>query len=539
VSAAYDIVIVGAGSAGCALAGRLSEDPSLRVLLLEAGPRDTDPWIHLPVGYFRNILSPLSWGFQTEPDAGINGRSIVWPRGKVLGGSSSINGLIYIRGQAEDFDHWRQLGNAGWSFADLLPYFRRAEDQERGADELHGAGGPLGVSDLRLRHELSEAFIQAAVEAGYPRTTDFNGKSQDGAGYYQLTQRNGVRSSAATAYLTAAVRRRPNLRIETDALATRILMDGRRATGVAYARHGIPYTAQARCEVVLAGGAINSPQLLQLSGIGPAELLARHGIPVTHHLPGVGENLQDHYQARVIWRCTRPITHNEEQHSLWKKAMIGAEWLVRRTGAATIGAGESGLFCKSSPEVATADLQYHFMPVSFERSADGNSIVIHDFPGFNNTVNQSRPYSRGWVRIRSDNPNTHPAIQANYLTAAEDQRAIVAGIKIARRIAEMPAMRPYTAGEYKPGPEVRSDDEILDFVRMTGGTIYHPVGTCKMGAATDRLAVVDTDLRVHGIAGLRVIDASIMPTLVSGNTNAAAIMIGERGADLIRAAVAL
>ncbi|MSP50626.1 MAG: choline dehydrogenase [Alphaproteobacteria bacterium] len=531
-----DVVIVGGGSAGCALAGRLSEDPKIQVFLLEAGPSDTDPWIRLPVGYFRNILSPLSWGFETEPDAGINGRSIVWPRGKVLGGSSSINGLIYIRGQSEDYDHWRQLGNAGWSFSDVLPYFMRAEDQERGASELHGSGGPLGVSDLRLRHPLCEAFINAAIEAGYPLNQDFNGKSQDGVGYYQLTTRNGVRSSAAAAYLGPA-KRRPNLRIETDALATRVLVENGRAVGVAYLKHGIPYEARAHREVLLAGGAVNSPQLLQLSGIGPAALLKQHGVAVVHDLPGVGENLQDHYLARVIWRCTRPITHNESHHSLWRQAKIGAEWLFKRSGAATIGAGEAGLFCKSAPEVATADLQYHFMPVSFERSADGSRVQIHDFPGFNNTLNQSRPESRGWIRLKSGDPRQHPAIQANYLSADYDRRAIVAGIRIARRISEMPAMRPYVAGELSPGKDVVADDEILDYARATGGTIYHPVGTCKMGPATDRLAVVDPELRVHGIEGLRVADASIMPTLVSGNTNAAAIMIGEKAADLVRVAM--
>ncbi|MBM3549636.1 MAG: choline dehydrogenase [Alphaproteobacteria bacterium] len=531
-----DIVIVGGGSAGCALAGRLSENPRIRVLLLEAGPSDTDPWIHLPVGYFRNILSPLSWGFETEPDAGINGRSMVWPRGKVLGGSSSINGLIYIRGQAEDYDHWRQLGNAGWSFQDLLPYFKRAEHQERGESELHGVGGPLGVSDLRLKHPICEAFIKAAEQAGYPHNPDFNGASQDGVGYYQLTTRNGMRASAAAAYLKPA-RKRPNLRIETDALATRVLVENGRAVGVAYLKHGIPYEARAR-EVVLSGGAINSPQLLLLSGIGPAAHLQEHGIAVTRDLPGVGENLQDHYQARVIWRCTQPITHNQIRHSLWRQAMVGTEWLFRRSGAVTIGAGEVGLFCKSTPEVATADLQYHFMPVSFERSQDGNSIHVHEWPGFNNTVNQSRPESRGWIRLKSSDGRWHPAIQPNYLTAETDRRAIVAGIRIARQICEMPAMRAFTGAEYSPGPEVTRDDEILDFVRAKGGTIYHPVGTCKMGPDGDRMAVVDGALRVRGIQGLRVADASIMPTLISGNTNAAAIMIGEKAADLVCAGLA-
>jgi choline dehydrogenase len=419
----------------------------------------------------------------------------------------------------------------------VLPYFKRAEHQERGASELHGTGGPLGVSDLRLKHPICEAFIKAAEQAGYPRNDDFNGQSQDGVGYYQLTTRNGMRSSAAAAYLRPA-RRRPNLRIETDALATRVLVENGRAVGVAYLKHGIAYEARARREVVLAGGAVNSPQLLQLSGIGPAAHLKEHGIAVVRDLPGVGENLQDHYQARVIWRCSQAITHNQIRHSLWRQARVGAEWLFRRSGAVTIGAGEVGLFCKSTPEVATPDLQYLFMPVSFERSADGNSILVHDWPGFNNTLNQSRPESRGWVRLKSGDPRSHPAIQPNYLTADTDRRAIVAGIRIARRISEMPAMRPFVAGEYSPGQDVVNDDEILDFARAKGGTIYHPVGSCKMGPATDRMAVVDAELRVFGVKGLRVADASIMPTLVSGNTNAAAIMIGEKAADLVRAAFA-
>jgi choline dehydrogenase len=529
-----DIVVVGGGSAGCAVAARLSEDPHLSVVLLEAGPRDLDPWIHLPVGYFRNILSPLSWGFETEPDAGIKNRSIVWPRGKVLGGSSSINGLIYIRGQAEDYDHWRQLGNVGWSFADVLPYFRRAEDQERGESELHGVGGPLGVSDLRLKHPLCEAFIKAAQEAGYPANPDFNGPDQEGVGYYQLTTRNGVRSSAAAAYLRPA-RWRPNLRVETEALAARVLFEGRRAVGVAYQRHGIDYAVRARREVVLCGGTVNSPQLLQLSGIGPAALLKQHGVPVLHDLPGVGENLQDHYFARVTWRCTQPVTHNDLRRSLLRQAQVGLQWLFTRSGALTVGAGEVGLFCRSTPQVATADLQYHFMPVSFERS--GSAVVIHDFPGFNNAVNQSRPESRGWIRIKSADPREHPGIQPNYLSADTDRRAIVAGLKIARHIAKMPSMRPWIAGEYTPGPQVAGDDELLDFARTYGGTIFHPVGSCRMGSATDRMAVVDPELRVHGIEGLRVADASIMPTLVSGNTNAAAIMIGEKAADLMRASL--
>ncbi|MBI3498430.1 MAG: choline dehydrogenase [Proteobacteria bacterium] len=529
-----DVIVVGAGSAGCALAARLSEDERQTVLLLEAGGPDRDPWIHLPVGYFRNIYSRLSWGFETEPDPGMGGRSIIWPRGKVLGGSSSINGLIYIRGQAEDYDHWRQLGNAGWSFGDVLAYFKRAEDQERGADPLHGEGGPLGVSDLRLKHELCEAFIRAAIEAGYAPNDDFNGTQQDGVGYYQLTSRNGLRCSAAVAYLKPA-RRRPNLRVETKALATRILFEGRRAVGVAYLKDGRERIQRAGREVVLAGGAVNSPHLLLLSGVGPADELARHGIAVVHELPGVGQNLQDHYQVRLIHRCTKPITLNEIEHSLWRKAGAALEWLTRRSGPISIGAGQVGLFCKSRNEAATADLQYHFMPVSFERGPGPEPrIDVHRFPGFNNTLNQSRPSSRGWIRLKSSDPRVHPAIQPNYLSEPEDRACVIAGLKIARRIAQMPALRDYIAGEYSPGGDVQTDDELLAFAREKGGTIYHPAGSCKMGPEGDAMAVVDPRLRVIGLSGLRVADASIMPTLVSGNTNASAIMIGEKAADLIR-----
>ena len=525
----YDFIVIGAGSAGCALANRLSEDPRKRVLLLEAGGRDRDPWIHIPVGYFKNMYNrKIGWGYETEPEAELGGRKVPWPRGRVLGGSSAINGLVYIRGQREDFDHWRQLGNAGWGFEDVLPYFRKSERQERGADALHGADGPLSVQDLRLKHELCEAYIEAAVEAGIPRNADFNGAAQEGVGYYQLTNKGGWRCSSAVAYLRPA-EGRANLRVETHALVERVLLEGRRAVGAAWQHPSGPRQARATRGVVIAGGAINSPQLLQLSGIGPAAHLQNLGIAVAHDLPGVGANLQDHFVVRTVLRVTRPITFNEDLRSLWRKAMIGLEWLVKRSGPLTVGAGQVGLFARSRPELATPDLQFHVYPCSFERP--GIDELPHDWPGLTASVCQLRPESRGSVMIKSPDPAQHPAIRANYLSARADRECIVAGFRLARRVNAAPALAPYVAGEYLPGPNLQSDDELLGFARERGTTIFHPAGTCKMGP--DPMAVVDRTLRVHGIAGLRVADCSIMPTVVSGNTNAPAIMIGEKCADMM------
>lgn len=527
----YDFIVVGAGSAGCVLAHRLSADPRHRVLLLEAGPADRNPWIHIPVGYFRTMYSSLSWGYQTEPEPGLGGRSVLWPRGKVLGGSSSINGLVYIRGQAEDFDHWRQLGNPGWSFADVLPYFRRAEHQERGADAFHGAGGPLGVSDLRLKHPICEAFIAAAEAAGIPRNADFNGASQEGVGYFQLTTRDGWRASTAREYLRP-VRRRTNLAVETEALAARVVLEGRRAVGVAYLKNGTERVARARGEIVLSGGAINSPQLLQLSGIGPGGLLQAHGIAVQHDLPGVGECLQDHFQVRFVYRCPLPITFNDLARSPWRKLGVALEWLLRRSGPMTIGAGQVGLFCRTRPELATPDIQFHMFPVSMDRPGG----KFHDYPGITSSICQLRPESRGWIRLKSPDPRAHPAIQANYLATSGDQQTIVAGMKVARRIAAQAPLAPYIAEEMIPGAAHASDEALLAIARRNGTTIFHPTSTCRMGPEGDALAVVDPELRVRGIEGLRVADASVMPTVVSGNTNAACIMIGEKASDLLLAA---
>lgn len=525
---AFDFIVIGAGSAGCALAHRLSEDPGNRVLLLEAGGRDRNMWIHIPVGYYRTIFDPrLGWGYETEPEPELNGRRVPWPRGKVLGGSSSINGLVYIRGQRQDFDHWRQLGNPGWSFEDVLPYFRRAEDQARGADDFHGVGGPLGVCDSE-KHELVEAYIAAGKEIGIPFNPDFNGPTQEGVGYFQLTNRKGLRCSAATAYLKPA-RRRPNLKIETGALVSHIVVEGRRATGVVFRRNGAETTVHANREVILSAGAINSPQILQLSGIGPAEHLRAHGIEVIHDLPGVGRNLQDHFQARSVYRCTRPITLNDRVKSPIQRALMGLEWALFRTGALTIGAGQGCIFARTRDELQTPDVQFHLILFSADRPGQ----PLHDFSGFTASVCQLRPESRGEVMVRSPDPAEKPAIRANYLSAEEDRRCIVDGLWLSRRLADTAALRPYIAEEIEPGRDAHTDDDMLAYARARGGTIFHPSSTCAMGPSGQSRAVVDPELRVHGLDGLRVADASIMPTVVSGNTNAACIMIGEKCADLI------
>jgi len=524
---AYDYIVIGAGSSGCAVAARLSEDPATRVLLLEAGPADSNPWIHVPVGYYRTMFDArISWGYTTAPIPGSGGRSITWPRGKVLGGSSAINGLVYMRGQREDFDHWRQLGNTGWAYEDVLPYFKRAEDQCRGADAYHGAGGPLGVSDTSP-HPLCDAYIQAAQQAGLARNVDFNGAAQEGVGYFQLTTRKGLRCSAATGYLKPA-RRRPNLRIEIDAHATGIVFDGRRAVAVRHRKGWDDIEARAGAEIVLCGGAINSPQLLQLSGLGPADLLREHGLGVRHDLSGVGADLQDHYQARSVYECTRGWTVNDEVRSPLRKLAAGLQWLATRKGPLAVGAGHVGVFARTRPELASPDVQFHFIRFSAKAPGEG----LHEFSGFTASVCQLRPESRGTIRIASADPFAKPQIQPNYLATRGDRDTMLAGMKLARRIIAQPAIAPLVRREVLPGPAVDSDDALLAYVRDTGYTIFHPAGTCRMG--TDAAAVVDERLRVRGVAGLRVADASIMPSVVSGNTNAACIMIGEKCAAMLR-----
>jgi choline dehydrogenase len=509
---AADFVIVGAGSAGCVLANRLSANGRDRVLLLEAGPRDRSIWIHVPIGYGKTMFHPVyNWRFHTEPEPHMKGRRIYWPRGRGLGGSSSINGLIYVRGQPGDYDRWAALGNPGWGWKDVLPYFERSL---------------MATSPIGEKHELMEAIIGAANALGIPSNPDFNGERQEGVGYYRLFTRNGLRSSSATAYLRPA-RKRPNLRVETDAHATRILFEGACAVGVRYRQGGEEKEARAAREVILAAGAIQSPQLLQLSGVGPGERLRAFGIPVVRDLPGVGENLQDHLQLRAMYRCTQPITTNDDLASLWRRCAIGLKWLLWRKGPLAIGINQGGLFARVLPESETPDVQFHFATLSAELAG----AEPHPWPGFTMSVCQLRPESRGTVRIRSADPLEPPAMQPNYLSAELDRRCAIAGVRLARALAATDALRPYVAEEYRPGPGARTDEELLDFAREHGATIFHPAGTCRMGG--DPMAVVDERLRVHGLAGLRVVDCSVMPTLVSGNTHAPVVMIAEKASDLI------
>ncbi|HEX6138202.1 MAG TPA: choline dehydrogenase [Casimicrobiaceae bacterium] len=522
--ASFDYIIIGAGSAGCVLANRLSADGRWSVLLLEAGPPDAYPWIHIPIGYAKTMFHPiLNWGFYTEPEPTMNGRKIYWPRGRTLGGSSAINGLISIRGQREDYDAWAAAGSDGWRFADVLPWFRALEHNVRGASEYHGADGPLWASDIGTPHPLVEAMIAGAGELGIARNDDFNGARQEGAGYYQLTTRRGMRCSTASAYLRPA-RGRANLRVETNAHATHVLVENRRATGVGYRQGGEERAAGARREVILAAGALQSPQLLQLSGIGPPALLRSLGIPVQHALAGVGENLQDHLQARVIFRCTQPITTNDALRTWRGKLGIGLDYVVRRGGPMAVGINQGGIFARAMPEATRPDVQFHFATLS----SDMAGSPVHEFSGFTMSVCQLRPTSRGTVRIRSTDAFEAPAMQPRYLSTAEDRATLVAGIRLARRLAGTRAMRPYVAGEYRPGADAVSDDELLEFAKNTGGTIFHPSGTTRMGRRDDPLAVVDAELRVHGMNGLRVVDCGIMPTLVSGNTNVPVVMIAEK-----------
>jgi choline dehydrogenase len=525
-----DFIVVGGGSAGCVLVNRLSENGRHEVTLLEAGPPDRNPWIHVPIGYGKTMWDKrVNWAFYTEPDPNMNGRKIYWPRGKVLGGSSSINGLIAIRGQSQDYDHWQQQGCVGWAWHDVLPYFRKLETNAAHADsQLHGAHGPVTVSAIGQKHELIEAVIGAAKALGVPETDDFNGAAQEGVGYYQLTTRNGLRMSSAKAYLKPA-KKRANVRVLTDAQATRVVFDGKRAVGVKFRHQGQDRTLRATRGVMLAAGALQSPQLLMLSGIGPAAHLREHGIPVLLDRAAVGENLQDHLQIRLIYKCAKPITTNDELNSLWGRMRVGAQWLFRRSGPLAIGINQGGLFTAVLKESATPDIQVHIATLS----ADMAGAKPHPFSGFTLSVCQLRPSSRGRVKLGSADPLAAPLMFANYLDTDLDRRCTVAGIAFARKLARTVPLRDYVVDEVLPGPAATTDSDLLEFARNNGATIFHPSGTCRMGS--DPEAVVDPRLRVRGTAGLWVVDCSVMPTLVSGNTNLPAIMVAEKASEMIQA----
>lgn len=526
----FDFVIVGGGSAGCVLARRLAEQGGYTVCLLEAGGRDSYPWIHVPIGYGKTMFNKdVNWGYSTEPDPNINSRAMYWPRGKVLGGSSSINGLIYVRGQAGDYDDWAAAGCDGWSYKEVLPYFKRAERQARGGNEFHGADGPLAVSDVAEPNPLCDAFIGSGEAIGLPANRDFNGAMQEGVGYFQLTIDHGWRCSTATGYLKP-MRQRANLDVRTHALCERVLFEGQRASGVAYQRDGQSETVHARREVILAAGAINTPQILELSGIGRAEVLQRIGVSPVHVAEEVGENLADHLQSRLLYRCNQQITTNDDLNSFYRKMKIGLRYVVSRKGPLAVGINQAGGFARSRPEVERPDIQFHFGTLS----SDAPGAPVHDFSGFTLSTCQLRPESKGHVHARSTAPTEYPAINPNYLATEGDRQVMVDGVKLGRRLASAGPLADLIIDEYAPGKDIQSDEDLLAFVRQDATTIFHPTGTCRMGI--DDQSVVDPELRVRGVAGLRVADASIMPQIVSGNTNAPVIMIAEKAADMILSA---
>jgi choline dehydrogenase len=523
----YDYVIVGAGSAGCLLASRLSRDPGHRVLLLEAGGKDDYFWIDIPVGYLYTIANPRTdWCYRTEPDEHLAGRSIHYARGRVLGGCSSINAMIYMRGQKEDWDYWASLGNRGWSWDEVLPIFRSLEDYEHGAIDGYGAGGEVRIEDPRVRWDIIDAWREAAAECGIPPIRVFNNGDNFGCAYFQMNQKRGRRWSATNAFLRPAIHR-PNLMVMTGAHVEKVRLEGREARGIEFVHRGERFFARARRETILAAGAIGSPQLLQLSGIGPGNLLSKSQIPVIHDLPGVGENLHDHLQIRMQYKVTNAKTLNGIANSLLGKAAMALEYFAFRTGPLTMPPSQAGAFAKSDPAQPTPNIEWHVQPLSLDKFGD----PLHSFPAITPSVCNLRPASRGWVRIRSADPAAHPEIRLNYLSALEDRRVAVEGMRFTRRIMASRALQKYQPEEYRPGVSVNSDLELQRAAGELGTTIFHPVGTCKMGR--DPMAVVDDELRVHGISRLRVVDASIFPRITSGNTNAPTYVIAEKGARSI------